>query len=84
MSGFEQRPERAESVRTRRDRREIRGVLCRARCARRTGRRSEAACVGPIAYVGQAALQRDIDNLKAALAKVNVTEAFLPVAAAPP
>jgi 5-methyltetrahydropteroyltriglutamate--homocysteine methyltransferase len=42
---------------------------------------SQAACVGPIAYNGQAALQRDIDNLKAALAGVNVTEAFLPVAA---
>jgi 5-methyltetrahydropteroyltriglutamate--homocysteine methyltransferase len=42
---------------------------------------SQAVCVGPIAYVGQAALQRDIDNLKAALANVNVTEAFLPVAA---
>src|SRR6516164_404059 len=42
---------------------------------------SEAVCVGPIAYTGQAALQRDIDNFKAALAGVNVTEAFLPVAA---
>jgi 5-methyltetrahydropteroyltriglutamate--homocysteine methyltransferase len=42
---------------------------------------SEAACIGPIAYTGQAALGRDIDNLKAALAKVNVVEAFLPVAA---
>jgi 5-methyltetrahydropteroyltriglutamate--homocysteine methyltransferase len=42
---------------------------------------SQAVCVGPIAYTGQAALQRDIDNLKAALAGVNVTEAFLPVAA---
>ncbi len=41
----------------------------------------EAACIGPIAYTGQAALKRDIDNLQAALAKVNVTEAFLPVAA---
>jgi 5-methyltetrahydropteroyltriglutamate--homocysteine methyltransferase len=27
----------------------------------------EAVCVGPIAYTGQAELQRDIDNLKAAL-----------------
>ena len=27
----------------------------------------EAACIGPIAYTGEAALQRDIDNLKAAL-----------------
>ena len=42
---------------------------------------SEAVCVGPITYTGRAALQRDIDNLKAALAHVNVTEAFLPVAA---
>jgi 5-methyltetrahydropteroyltriglutamate--homocysteine methyltransferase len=42
---------------------------------------SEAVCVGPIAYTGQAALQRDIANLKAALDHVNVTEAFLPVAA---
>src|SRR5260370_116540 len=42
---------------------------------------SEAACIGPIAYTGQAALKRDIDNLKAALAKVNAVEAFLPVAA---
>jgi 5-methyltetrahydropteroyltriglutamate--homocysteine methyltransferase len=42
---------------------------------------TEAVCVGPIKYVGQAALRRDIDNLRAALAGVNVTEAFLPVAA---
>jgi 5-methyltetrahydropteroyltriglutamate--homocysteine methyltransferase len=42
---------------------------------------SEAACIGPIAYTGQAALKRDIDNLKAALAKTMVSEAFLPVAA---
>src|SRR5262244_3830069 len=41
----------------------------------------EAACIGPIVYTGQAALQTDIANLKAALAKVNVAEAFLPVAA---
>ena len=41
----------------------------------------EAVCVGPIAYTGQAELQRDIDNLKAALLGANVREAFLPVAA---
>jgi 5-methyltetrahydropteroyltriglutamate--homocysteine methyltransferase len=41
----------------------------------------EAVCVGPIAYTGQAELQRDIDNFKAALSGVNVVEAFLPVAA---
>jgi len=42
---------------------------------------SEVACVSPIAYTGQVELQRDIDNFKAALAKVKVEEAFLPVAA---
>ena len=42
---------------------------------------TESVCVGPIAYTGQAALQRDIDNFKAALKGVRVEEAFLPVAA---
>jgi 5-methyltetrahydropteroyltriglutamate--homocysteine methyltransferase len=41
----------------------------------------EAVCVGPIKYTGQAELQRDIDNFKAALKSTSVTEAFLPVAA---
>jgi 5-methyltetrahydropteroyltriglutamate--homocysteine methyltransferase len=41
----------------------------------------EAVCVGPIAYTGEAELKRDIANFKAALKDVNVTEAFLPVAA---
>ena len=41
-------------------------------------------CTGPIAYIGQAALQRDIANFKAALDGLDtemVTEAFMPVAA---
>jgi 5-methyltetrahydropteroyltriglutamate--homocysteine methyltransferase len=38
-------------------------------------------CVGPIAYQGQAAMQRDIQNFKDALQDVQVTEAFLPVVA---
>jgi len=42
---------------------------------------SEAICVAPIAYTGQAELNRDIDNFKAALKQVNVEEGFLPVAA---
>jgi len=41
----------------------------------------EAVCVSPIAYSGQAELQRDINNFKAALEHVKVEEAFLPVAA---
>jgi 5-methyltetrahydropteroyltriglutamate--homocysteine methyltransferase len=36
------------------------------------------ACTAPVAYVGHARVQADIENLKAALAGVNVEEAFLP------
>jgi 5-methyltetrahydropteroyltriglutamate--homocysteine methyltransferase len=42
---------------------------------------TDAVCIGPIAYTGQAELARDIDNFKAALESVKVDEAFLPVAA---
>jgi 5-methyltetrahydropteroyltriglutamate--homocysteine methyltransferase len=35
-------------------------------------------CTGPIAYIGHAALQRDIANLKAALAGIACEEAFMP------
>src|SRR5437660_5988660 len=35
-------------------------------------------CTGPIAYRGRDALQRDIGNLKAALAGVSYEEAFMP------
>jgi 5-methyltetrahydropteroyltriglutamate--homocysteine methyltransferase len=36
---------------------------------------------GPIAYIGQRALQRDIDNLKAAMTQAGVQHGFLPVVA---
>ena len=36
------------------------------------------ACTGPITYVGQAQVQADIANLKAALAGVTAAEAFIP------
>jgi 5-methyltetrahydropteroyltriglutamate--homocysteine methyltransferase len=42
---------------------------------------TDAVCIGPIAYTGQAELERDINNFKAALEGVKVEEAFLPVAA---
>jgi len=83
MSGFEQRPAAS-------------GVNPFARGADRTrfpefyaeldakegyANPREAVCVGPIQYTGRAALQRDIDNFKAALGDVQIEEAFLPVAA---
>jgi 5-methyltetrahydropteroyltriglutamate--homocysteine methyltransferase len=40
--------------------------------------RVQWVCTGPIAYKGQQALTRDIDNLKAALAHVQYEEAFMP------
>jgi len=40
-----------------------------------------AVCTKPIAYTGQAAVQRDIANLKAAAAKAKIETAFLPVVA---
>ena len=38
-------------------------------------------CIGPVSYQGQAAVHRDIANFKAALADVDIAEAFMPVVA---
>jgi 5-methyltetrahydropteroyltriglutamate--homocysteine methyltransferase len=42
---------------------------------------TDSVVVGPIRYTGQAALQQDIDNFKAALKRAKAVEGFLPVAA---
>ena len=42
---------------------------------------TDTVAVAPIKYTGQALIQQDIDNFKAALKKVKVVEGFLPVAA---
>ena len=83
LSGFERRPMRAGANPFARgaDRTKFAEFYAELDARDAPATQFEAACVGPIAYVGQAALKRDIDNLKAALAHVNVTEAFLPVAA---
>lgn len=41
-------------------------------------RQRQMICTGPIAYKGHKQLQRDIDNLKAALKGVKVEEVFMP------
>jgi 5-methyltetrahydropteroyltriglutamate--homocysteine methyltransferase len=41
----------------------------------------EAVCVGPLTYVGGDAVRADVANFKAALAGVEVAEAFLPAVA---
>jgi len=38
-------------------------------------------CVGPVSYTGRPALERDIANLKAGMARAGVTRGFLPVVA---
>jgi 5-methyltetrahydropteroyltriglutamate--homocysteine methyltransferase len=83
LSGFERRPMRAGANPFARgaDRTRFAEFYAELDARDAPATQSEAACIGPITYIGQAALQRDIDNLKAALARVNVTEAFLPVAA---
>jgi 5-methyltetrahydropteroyltriglutamate--homocysteine methyltransferase len=45
--------------------------------AKRKMRPRAQVCTGPITYIGQAELQTDIDNLKAALKEVKVEEAFM-------
>lgn len=42
---------------------------------------STNACTGPIRYIGHSLIQRDIANLKAAVAKAKVEDAFLPLVA---
>jgi 5-methyltetrahydropteroyltriglutamate--homocysteine methyltransferase len=44
-------------------------------------RATPLVCTGPVTYVGHAILQKDIDNLNAALASVQVEEAFVPALA---
>jgi 5-methyltetrahydropteroyltriglutamate--homocysteine methyltransferase len=39
---------------------------------------TQYVCTGPVSYSGRAALQRDIENLKAALAGAGCEEAFMP------
>ena len=43
-----------------------------------TIRMAPRVCVGPISYVGQAHLQRDLDRLSSAMQGLPITEAFVP------
>jgi len=84
LSGFERRPIKNEAVNPfKRGADRTRFAEFYAELDAREGIATavDAICVGPIKYTGQAELQRDIDNFKAALKNVKVEEAFLPVAA---
>ena len=84
LSGFERRPIKAETsnpFKRGADRAKFSEFYAELDAADGVATTSDSVCVGPIKYTGQAELQRDIDNFKAALGGAKVEEAFLPVAA---
>src|SRR5476651_1874850 len=88
LSGFERRPikhDAANPFKRGADRERFSEFYAELDVREAVATTTEAICVGPIKYTGQAELQRDIDNFKAALnvgsLGAKVEEAFLPVAA---
>jgi len=84
LSGFERRPIRhdaANPFKRGADRERFAEFYAELDAREGVATTTEAICVGPITYTGQAELTRDIGNFKAALKDVKVEEAFLPVAA---
>ena len=84
LSGFERRPLRQEAANPFKrgaDRTKFAEFYAELDAKEAVSTTTEAICVGPISYTGQAELLRDIDNFKAALKNVKAEEAFLPVAA---
>jgi 5-methyltetrahydropteroyltriglutamate--homocysteine methyltransferase len=84
LSGFERRPIRTETANPFKrgaDRERFSEFYAELDAQDGVATTMDSVCVGPIAYTGQALLQRDIDNFKAALKGAAVEEAFLPVAA---
>ena len=84
LSGFERRPikqDAANPFKRGADRTRFAEFYAELDAREGVATTTEAICVGPIKYTGQAELKRDIDNFKTALKAVNVEEAFLPVAA---
>jgi len=83
LSGFERRPvsPRANPFTRGADRMRFPEFYAELDAREGVATSEDSVCVGPILYTGEAALRRDIANLKAALAGIEVEEAFLPVAA---
>ncbi len=83
LSGFERRPIKTDTNPFKRgaDRTRFPEFYAELDAADGVATTTDSVCVGPIKYTGQAELQRDIDNFKAALEGAKVEEAFLPVAA---
>lgn len=83
LSGFERRPVslNANPFNSGADRARFREFYAELDAQQGPSSDWDSVCVGPITYTGVLAIQRDIEDLKAALKAARVTEAFLPVAA---
>ena len=84
LSGFERRPikeDKANPFKRGADRTKFSEFYAELDAHDGVATTVEAICVGPIKYTGQAELQTDIDNFRAALKTTKVEEAFMPVAA---
>ncbi|MDE1969715.1 MAG: cobalamin-independent methionine synthase II family protein, partial [Alphaproteobacteria bacterium] len=82
LAGFERRPFTGGNPWMRgADRDRFKGFYAEMDSRDQGATTAESVVVGPIRYTGQAALQRDIDDFKAALKDADVVEGFLPVAA---
>src|SRR6266850_1593745 len=83
LSGFERRPVKpgANPFQRGADRERFAEFYAELDAREEVATRTDSVCIGPITYTGQAELERDIENFKAALEGVEVEEAFLPVAA---
>jgi 5-methyltetrahydropteroyltriglutamate--homocysteine methyltransferase len=84
LSGFERRPRdpnESPLLNWGRDRQLFREFYEAYDQATGSASGAPVVCTGPIAYQGQAAVQRDIDTFKAALAREHVEEAFIPAVA---
>ena len=80
IAGYEARPSsgiRRLSI-TARDQRKFADYFAANPRNRPSGQATMPVCVGELCYVGQADLARDLDNFKAALARVSVAGAYLP------
>ena len=85
MSGFEQRPVASDNGMPAavlgRDRREFAEFYAAYDRTQGFSQMSGWAVTGPIRYTGQAAIQRDLENFKAAMKGVKATDFFMPAVA---
>lgn len=82
LSGFERRPFKPgeNAWRAGADREKFAAFYDEMDAAAGMATTMDSVCVGAISYTGQDALQRDIDNMKQAIAAAGLKEGFLPVA----